>query len=60
MLSAAPLWMLDEPFTNLDPAGIERVLQIIAEHLDSRGAVIIAAHQPPAIPGHTARRLELG
>jgi heme exporter protein A len=59
MLAAAPLWILDEPFTNLDHAGVERVSQIIAEHLDARGAVFIAAHRPPAIPGHTARRLEI-
>lgn len=60
MLSAAPLWILDEPFTNLDHAAVERVSAIIAEHLDARGAVFIAAHQPPAIPRHTARRVEIG
>lgn len=59
-LSAAPLWLLDEPFTNLDTAGAELLSAAIAEHLDHGGAVIMAAHQPPAIARHGARRLNLG
>lgn len=59
MLTAAPLWILDEPFTNLDAAGIECLSEVIAEHLDAGGAALIAAHQPLAIPRHPASRLEL-
>ena len=59
MLAAAPLWILDEPFTNLDRAGVSLLSGVIAEHLDSGGAAIIAAHQPPAIPRHVASCLEL-
>ena len=60
MLAAAPLWILDEPFTNLDRAGVALLSGVIAEHLDHGGAAIIAAHQPPAIPRHGASCLELG
>ncbi len=60
MLTGVPLWILDEPFTNLDHAGVERLSEVIAEHLDAGGAVLIAAHQTPAIPRHAARRLEIG
>lgn len=60
LLTGASLWILDEPFTNLDSAGVERLATIIAEHLDAGGAAVIAAHQPPAIPHHAAVRLDLG
>jgi len=59
MLAAAPLWMLDEPYTNLDADGSTLVAGIIGGHLAAGGAAIIAAHQSLAIPGHTPRRLEL-
>ena len=59
MLAGAPLWILDEPYTNLDRDGTVLVSAIIGRHLDSGGAAIIAAHQPPAIPGHRTRAVEL-
>ena len=59
LLSGAPLWILDEPYTNLDTGGSTLVSGIIGRHLDAGGAAIVAAHQPLAIPGHAPRRLEL-
>ena len=59
MLAGAALWIVDEPYTNLDRDGSVLVSAIIGRHLDAGGAAIIAAHQPPAIPGHRARNLEL-
>ena len=59
MLAVVPLWILDEPYTNLDAAGTERVSAVIGRHLDAGGAALIAAHQPPAIRNHVPRRLEL-
>lgn len=59
MLTAAPLWILDEPFTNLDQAGIDLLSEVIARHLDAGGAALLATHQPPAIPRHAVRRLDL-
>ncbi|HYM29239.1 MAG TPA: hypothetical protein VET66_13910, partial [Steroidobacteraceae bacterium] len=41
-LLAVPLWLLDEPTTNLDADGQELVGQLIAEQL-ARGATVIAA-----------------
>ncbi len=43
-LSGATLWILDEPFTNLDREGRELVLKMVAEHLAARGLCIMAAH----------------
>lgn len=59
MLTAAPLWILDEPFTNLDYAGVNLLSEVIAGHLDAGGAALLATHQPPAIPRHAVRRLDL-
>ena len=60
MLAATPLWILDEPYTNLDHDGAVLVSAVIGRHLDAGGAALIAAHQPPAIPNHVPRRVELG
>ena len=60
MLAATPLWILDEPYTNLDLDGAALVSAVIGRHLDTGGAALIAAHQPPAIPNHAPRRVELG
>jgi heme exporter protein A len=45
LLSAAPLWVLDEPITNLDVAGIALVESLLARHLDQGGMIVAAAHQ---------------
>lgn len=46
MLSAAaPLWMMDEPFTNLDREGRALVLDLVSEHLAGGGMCVMAAHQ---------------
>ena len=60
MLSGAPLWLLDEPFTNLDHVGTVLLSGVIALHLDAGGAALIAAHQPPSIAQHAAGNVELG
>jgi heme exporter protein A len=59
ILTAAPLWILDEPFTNLDSAGVQCVSDVIAKHLDAGGTALIASHQSPAVPRHAAHRLDL-
>lgn len=45
LLCNTPLWILDEPITNLDRAGIAVVEQLMAEHLAQGGMVLTAAHQ---------------
>jgi len=44
-LSNATLWILDEPFTSLDVAGIQLLHQRFAEHLQSGGAIVLTSHQ---------------
>ena len=50
---------LIHPYTNLDAEGTELVSSLIGRHLDAGGAALIAAHHPPAIRNHVARRLEI-
>lgn len=45
------LWVLDEPFDALDATGMDIVLQLIREHLQRRGAVILSSHIPFTLPG---------
>lgn len=45
LLSAAVLWMMDEPFTNLDREGRALVAELVKEHLTRDGMAVIAAHQ---------------
>ena len=45
ILVNARLWLMDEPFANLDAAGRDLVLELISEHLDRGGLCMLAAHQ---------------
>jgi heme exporter protein A len=45
MLTRAALWILDEPITNLDAAGIALFESRIAAHMRSGGMILTAAHQ---------------
>ena len=45
LLSRATLWLMDEPFTNLDTDGQSLVVELITDHLEGGGACIFASHQ---------------
>jgi len=57
LLSDAILWLMDEPFTNLDREGRELVLTLVEEHVKAGGMCVMAAHQDVVIdaPTHTVR-----
>lgn len=50
MAGPAPVWLLDEPASGLDAASVERLGGIIARHRARGGAVLLATHQPIALP----------
>lgn len=60
LASGAQLWVLDEPYTNLDVAGRELVDQMMSEHLERDGLVLLVAHQAHGVGAGVTRRLELG
>ena len=42
LISAAPLWIMDEPLANLDAAGRDLVLKAVDRHLEDGGIALMA------------------
>jgi len=59
LLMGAPLWLLDEPTTNLDTAGQRLVGTLIEEHLARGGLAVAAIHHELEVSSAVIRRLEL-
>lgn len=55
LLSDVQLWLMDEPFTNLDREGRALVMDLTTEHLKKDGMCIMAAHQDIEIGGDVTR-----
>ncbi|MCH7835079.1 MAG: cytochrome c biogenesis heme-transporting ATPase CcmA [Proteobacteria bacterium] len=45
LLADVPLWLMDEPYTNLDREGSILVAGVVNEHLAGGGLCVMAAHQ---------------
>jgi heme exporter protein A len=58
-LSSALLWLLDEPYANLDLDGIALVNLLIGEHVAAGGAALLTTHGAYAAPPVPIRTLEL-
>ncbi len=52
-LSPGGLWLLDEPLTNLDAAGVATVCAFMEEHVDRGGSVLFTAHGEVSLNGRT-------
>ena len=57
-LTRRRLWVLDEPATGLDAAGIATLERRVDAHLAGRGVAVIATHQPLAL-SRAPRKVEL-
>lgn len=53
LVTARPLWLLDEPLDGLDAAGIDVFADVLTEHLQGGGLVLMTSHQalPAGLPG---------
>ncbi len=60
MLSRAPLWILDEPFTALDTDAVAQLEALIAAHVADGGSAVLTTHQEVALTRGEIRRLDLG
>lgn len=60
LLCATPLWLLDEPTTNLDAAGQRVLMELMDEHLAAGGLILAAVHHELLLPGRQIDRLALG
>jgi heme exporter protein A len=58
-LMRAPLWILDEPNSNLDSAGQAMFSRLLTTHLQGNGIAVVATHQPLQLATGTLRLLEL-
>ena len=57
VLSASPLWLLDEPTLGLDTASIDRFGELLAAHRAGGGMVVAATHVPLPLPNAAGLRL---
>lgn len=47
-VTEAPVWILDEPFTAIDRAGVAKLETLIVGHASKGGLIILTTHQPLA------------
>jgi heme exporter protein A len=40
-----PLWILDEPFTAIDKKGVQKVENLMQDHLSKQGLIVLTTHQ---------------
>lgn len=59
LLIPAPLWLLDEPYANLDLQGIDLVNRLIGQHLERGGAALVTSHGAYATGAVRTRTVEL-
>jgi heme exporter protein A len=59
LLVPAALWLLDEPYANLDRGGIELVNRVLDDHARRGGAALITSHGAYAYTSGTPRRIAL-
>jgi heme exporter protein A len=60
ILSRAPLWILDEPFTALDTDAVDLLQQLIADQVANGGLVVLTTHQEVPLTSGQACHLDLG
>lgn len=58
-LIPAPLWLLDEPFANLDLPGIDLVNLLVQRHLESGGGALMTSHGAYATGAYQTRLMRL-
>ncbi|MCY7354244.1 MAG: heme ABC exporter ATP-binding protein CcmA [Lysobacter sp.] len=58
-LSPAPVWLLDEPYANLDLDGINLVNRLVTAHLREGGAALVTTHGAYAAPPVRTKQLTL-
>ncbi len=59
LLAPAALWLLDEPYANLDLEGIQLVNRLLERHARQGGSALVTSHGAYAYTGASPRRLAL-
>lgn len=58
-MKSSKLWVLDEPYTSLDQNYAKVLTQVITQHLQQHGLVILTSHQPIPLESHVLKTLNL-
>lgn len=58
-LSAAPLWILDEPLTAIDKQGVAELISLFEQHAQRGGMVLLTTHQDLAGVSQTVGKIRL-
>jgi len=59
LISETPLWVLDEPFTALDVRAVQLLQDLIGQHLQAEGMVILTTHQEVDLDVGSMKELNL-
>ena len=59
LLLPATLWLLDEPYANLDRIGIALVNELLEGHTDAGGAAMVTSHGTVSFHGGEPRRIRM-
>jgi heme exporter protein A len=59
LVTAAPLWILDEPFSSLDRQGTALMEDAVARHVRDGGLAVVTAHHDADFRGAAVRRVRL-
>lgn len=59
LLLPATLWLLDEPYANLDRHGIALVNQLLESHLATGGAAMVSSHGAVSFHGDAPQRIRM-
>ena len=59
LLLPATLWLLDEPYANLDRSGIELVNGLLAQHAARGGAALVTSHGAVSFLDGAPRRIRM-
>lgn len=60
LLRPMPLWILDEPFTAIDKAGVQALESLIVAHAMQGGSVVLTTHHELSIQPDKLQKLTLG
>ena len=59
LLLPAVLWLLDEPYANLDRAGIALVNRVLEGHIAAGGAALVTSHGAVSFHGGEPKRIRM-
>lgn len=59
VISQARLWILDEPFSAIDKAGVTQLETLFHQHVQQGGAIVMTTHHDMAMNQHL-KQVELG